>query len=200
MIPAGSHLFRHKDQMDLGLMEGLAQAEVDYVLPRVIIQQNLKTFLDHDCDELFPPSTRRLFAHPVLPPLENPASSSYSPEIPSTRIFSEKAFSRRYERAVIVVGPEGGWEQREIQMFVDHGFELVNVGNRILRTDMAVSHNMIILTRTDYTRCHCSSAWPRNGSKPRAHRKVFESVLPEVAESSIEGAYGSHVIVIEENS
>lgn len=42
-------------------------------------------------------------------------------------------------RLLIAVGPEGGWEEDEIMKFQEKGFHLVHMGDRILRTDMAVS-------------------------------------------------------------
>jgi 16S rRNA (uracil1498-N3)-methyltransferase len=35
---------------------------------------------------------------------------------------------------VIAIGPEGGWTDGEIQLSIEHGFQLVSLGARILRT------------------------------------------------------------------
>ncbi len=35
---------------------------------------------------------------------------------------------------VIAIGPEGGWTDGEIQLAIEHGFQLVSLGARILRT------------------------------------------------------------------
>jgi 16S rRNA (uracil1498-N3)-methyltransferase len=35
---------------------------------------------------------------------------------------------------VIAIGPEGGWTDSEIQLAIEHGFQLVSLGARILRT------------------------------------------------------------------
>ena len=43
------------------------------------------------------------------------------------------------KRLLVAIGPEGGWEQSEIIRFQRAGFHLVHMGDRILRTDMAVS-------------------------------------------------------------
>ena len=60
------------------------------------------------------------------------------------------------KKMVIVIGPEGGnyyhqihycpiislsypgWNLQEVQTFIDNGYNLINIGDRILRTDMAV--------------------------------------------------------------
>lgn len=47
-------------------------------------------------------------------------------------------------RVVIAIGPEGGWLQEEVEMFEKRGFHCVSMGERILRTDIAVSCSCII--------------------------------------------------------
>lgn len=118
-----------------GLVEGLMQAEVDCLLPTVRIYKSLKAFFSRDIDKLFPlEETNRYIAHPELPPL--PGQSQYP--VPSKRLHQlDKSMIKR--RSVVVVGPEGGWEISELELFVSHSFEVINVGPRILRTDIAVS-------------------------------------------------------------
>ncbi|KAJ1429913.1 Alpha/beta knot methyltransferase [Ochromonadaceae sp. CCMP2298] len=41
-------------------------------------------------------------------------------------------------RIVVAVGPEGGWERAEVVALRGRGFQLVDLGPRILRTDIAV--------------------------------------------------------------
>jgi len=43
----------------------------------------------------------------------------------------------RSEKILLAVGPEGGWMPYELEMFKAHGFEVFNMGPRILRTDTA---------------------------------------------------------------
>ena len=38
---------------------------------------------------------------------------------------------------LLAIGPEGGWATYEIEMLQEHGFELFNMGIRILRADTA---------------------------------------------------------------
>ena len=39
---------------------------------------------------------------------------------------------------LLAVGPEGGWLSHEVSLFQQQHFQLVHLGNRILRTDIAV--------------------------------------------------------------
>jgi RsmE family RNA methyltransferase len=41
------------------------------------------------------------------------------------------------ERVLLAVGPEGGWNDFEIQLLESHGFQRVGMGSRTLRTDTA---------------------------------------------------------------
>lgn len=46
---------------------------------------------------------------------------------------------------LVAVGPEGGWTEEEVAKLQQRGFQLVNLGSRILRTDIAVcSTNCIV--------------------------------------------------------
>lgn len=51
----------------------------------------------------------------------------------------------RAESVAMVIGPEGGFEQDEVERAVGRGFELVSLGPRILRTESAVLAAMVIL-------------------------------------------------------
>ncbi len=65
-----------------------------------------------------PGSTLRLLAHPGAPPVET--------------IY-------RGEPAVLAIGPEGGWIEREVETFVARGFTAVSLGSAILRVESAVA-------------------------------------------------------------
>lgn len=41
------------------------------------------------------------------------------------------------QSVVIAIGPEGGFEEQEIKQLVDHGYQTVGLGKRILRTETA---------------------------------------------------------------
>ena len=42
-----------------------------------------------------------------------------------------------HERVVVAVGPEGGWQDQERELFRAHGFHVVQAGSRALRSDIA---------------------------------------------------------------
>lgn len=123
------------------LIEGLSQAEVDCMLPELHIKRNLKHLLDSELDGLIDgaggdANVLRLIAHPPLQssssPDDNLRMSSY------IRDSLERNHGGDGRRIVIAVGPEGGWDREEVLLFQQKGFQLVNIGPRILRTDIAV--------------------------------------------------------------
>ena len=54
--------------------------------------------------------------------------------------------SKKYDSITLVVGPEGGFEQREIDNLVNNGFEVVSLGKRILRSETAPLFLMSIIS------------------------------------------------------
>lgn len=54
--------------------------------------------------------------------------------------------SKKYDSITLVVGPEGGFEQREIDHLVENGFEVVSLGKRILRSETAPLFLMSIIS------------------------------------------------------
>eukprot|EP00612_Vaucheria_litorea_P005671 CAMPEP_0171469078 /NCGR_PEP_ID=MMETSP0945-20130129/11034_1 /TAXON_ID=109269 /ORGANISM="Vaucheria litorea, Strain CCMP2940" /LENGTH=69 /DNA_ID=CAMNT_0011998081 /DNA_START=37 /DNA_END=242 /DNA_ORIENTATION=- len=46
---------------------------------------------------------------------------------------------RDLSSVVVAVGPEGGWDEPfELELFSRHGFQTVTLGERVLRSDVAV--------------------------------------------------------------
>lgn len=45
--------------------------------------------------------------------------------------------SKKYDSITLVVGPEGGFEEREVEYLLNNGFEVVSLGKRILRSETA---------------------------------------------------------------
>jgi 16S rRNA (uracil1498-N3)-methyltransferase len=104
------------DEVRMRLIEGLEQVR-DTRLPEVFVE----------------PSFDR-FARAFLPTWPT-----------SVRLFADPAGERRVTDLVrpgdtvsLAVGPEGGWTDRERETFLAHGFTLVSLGPRTLRTDTAV--------------------------------------------------------------
>ncbi len=137
--PTGCKYISNPSSMRLGLIDGLAQAEVDCLIPNLVVHRSLDAFFKYDTDKLFPPDQcHRFIAHPILPLLPGQITNEH----PSKRLFRQDVDhpgDKSKSRAVIAIGPEGGWENSEIETFSARNFKVVNAGNRILRTDIAVS-------------------------------------------------------------
>ena len=52
---------------------------------------------------------------------------------------------QKFDSITLVVGPEGGFEQREIDHLINNGFEVVSLGKRILRSETAPLFLMSII-------------------------------------------------------
>jgi RsmE family RNA methyltransferase len=136
----GSHILRKPEVLKDLLIEGLAQAAVDCNLPNVIVCKSLRSFLHNDLDKIDSNSSNslRLIAHPPIP--------SDGRNVLYCNVQAEDLFAlprEGKERIVIALGPEGGWEADEVKQFAKRGFLVTSLGNRILRTDIAVSHFLI---------------------------------------------------------
>ena len=99
------------------LIEGLQQAR-DTRLPQVSIHRQLKVLVEDHLDGLFP-SGVRLVADPGG----------------TTSIAS--ALAGHDERVLLAIGPEGGWNEFELNLLAAHGFTRVGLGRRTLRVDTA---------------------------------------------------------------
>lgn len=98
------------------LLLGLEQAR-DTLLPDVIIEKRFKPFVEDRLPELVA-GTRGLVGHP----------GDY-PACP--RALNEPV--------TLAIGPEGGWIPYEIQKLTEAGLQPVQLGERILRVETAVS-------------------------------------------------------------
>ena len=131
----GSHLFRRPEAILDGFIEGLSQADVDVNIPELLVRRKLKKFMFQELDTLFPlDQYTRLIAHPVK---ENDLNNIQLGKIFNIPLTTEKV--------VIAVGPEGGWTDEELELFQQKGFRLISLGNRVLRTDVAVQALLGIL-------------------------------------------------------
>jgi RsmE family RNA methyltransferase len=112
------------------LIEGLQQAR-DTRLPDVSVHRRFRVLIEDELDALAgPPDTGalRLAAHPGDAPSIREAVAA--------GIASASA-RRQDVRALLAVGPEGGWNPFELALLTGHGFHLVSLGARPLRTDTA---------------------------------------------------------------
>ena len=97
------------------LMEGLQQAQ-DTWLPEVSIHRQFKPLIEDHLSGLSA-APLRLLADPGTPP--------------------DPPFALRAPRALMAVGPEGGWVPFERELLVKHGFVPFSLGPRTLRSDTA---------------------------------------------------------------
>jgi RsmE family RNA methyltransferase len=102
------------------LVEGLQQAR-DTRLPAVSIHRQFKILIEDHLDDLSP-AGRRLAAHPG-------SSRSIRDALPGPADGGE--------RVLLAVGPEGGWNDYELNLLEAHRFVVVGLGPRSLRTDTA---------------------------------------------------------------
>jgi RsmE family RNA methyltransferase len=95
--------------------EGLEQAR-DTRPPELLVRERFRPFVEYELDELFPPE--RLLAHPIAP----------------------EGVPKRKGRAVVAIGPEGGWVPFELDLLRARGFVPFSLGPRPLRVEVAVSY------------------------------------------------------------
>jgi RsmE family RNA methyltransferase len=100
------------------LVEGLQQAQ-DTRLPRVSIHRRFRPLVEDELDALSP-SDLRFAAHPSTD--ATPIGGAWTPGV---------------ARALLAVGPEGGWDDFELRLLKDRGFSVVSLGPRTLRADTA---------------------------------------------------------------
>ncbi|HEY6000099.1 MAG TPA: RsmE family RNA methyltransferase [bacterium] len=103
------------------LIEGLQQAR-DTRLPQVLVRRRLRPFVEDELGALFPAGLR-LLADPG-------GERRIADVLPA-------AAGRAPARVLLAVGPEGGWVPFELELLQRHGFAVVGIGPRTLRTDTA---------------------------------------------------------------
>lgn len=103
---------------------GLEQAR-DTVLPEVLVRERFRPFVEDEAPALWS-GAKKLVAHPTAPRGNFPKLSG--------------------ERAVVAIGPEGGWVPFEVELLAKAGFEPFTLGERILRVDVAVTYALAKLS------------------------------------------------------
>lgn len=105
----------NEDSLFENMILGLEQGK-DTILPKIEVVKLFKPFVE-DCIPDIIKGTRAIVAHPI----------------------SEKECPRNINEPVtLVIGPEGGFIPYEIDMLGKQGFEVVNLGERILRVETAI--------------------------------------------------------------
>ena len=102
------------------LCRGLEQAR-DTRVPEVRVALRLKPFVEDELDGLLGDGALRLLAHPGAAPL-------------GALLRAEPK-----RQVALAVGPDGGWVPFERDLLVQRGFREVSLGERPLRTEVAVS-------------------------------------------------------------
>jgi len=102
------------------LLLGLEQGR-DTILPEVSFRRLFKPFVEDELEALFP-EPARLLAHPA----------------PAAPLLG--ALPGRGPRAVLAIGPEGGFTAYEAQRLEEKGFAPFSLGPRVLRVDAAVPY------------------------------------------------------------
>ena len=99
---------------------GLEQA-MDTMLPEISVHPRFRPFVEDLLPDLLINCPVRLLAHPA-----------------GDRTIAQAAKGLLAQRAVLAIGPEGGWVDFEVEQFKAHGFMPFSLGPRILRVDTAV--------------------------------------------------------------
>lgn len=100
------------------LIEGLQQSR-DTRLPIVSIHRQFRPLVEDHLDALFGAGLRGV-ADPS-----------------ATHSLRDVVYASNEKRALLAIGPEGGWNRFELSLLQAHGFQLVGLGPRTLRTDTA---------------------------------------------------------------
>ena len=106
------------DKMESLLLQGLEQA-MDTRLPEVIIYHRFKPFVEDVVPKL---KGQGIIAHPGM----------------SATLCDVFHGQGGVQKILLAVGPEGGWNDFELDCFVEQGFSCFSMGNRILHVDTAV--------------------------------------------------------------
>ena len=85
------------------------------------------------------PSLRRLFAAPPAELLGGAENQRILLDTdPGARPLGAGRQSGTDQRGILAIGPELGWDPEERGYFIEHGFEPVSLGRRILRVEVAL--------------------------------------------------------------
>lgn len=95
--------------------------------------------------------SRRLY----LPKIENPLELEYFLKLPlkgEKLLFSENGqisikdvIKEKPESAILLFGPEGGWEEEEEELILKHEFKSISLGKYILRSETALISAITVL-------------------------------------------------------
>ena len=101
------------------LLLGLEQGR-DTILPQLHFHESFKHFVEMGRLGILAKDCRKIIAHPYKTSMECPGKD-----------FSRPTF--------LAIGPESGYTQREVELFLENGFTAVTLGKHILRVEFALS-------------------------------------------------------------
>jgi len=116
-----SKVFAGLDEL---LCQGLEQAR-DTRLPEVLVRERFRPFVEDELEALFAGSAR-LVAHPA----------------------ARESLAQRSGRALLAIGPEGGWVPFELELLRQRGFTAFTLGPRPLRVEVALPYALGALSRS----------------------------------------------------
>ena len=100
------------ENLILGLEQGKATQ-----LPQVELHQRFRPFMEDELPKLLESHQHRLIAHPGDYPRAKPLTTA---------------------KALLAIGPEGGFQAQEVSHFQSCGFQAIQLGERILRVETAI--------------------------------------------------------------
>ena len=114
-----SHVLKFDNYHRL-LLEGLSQSGESHI-PEVKIYNKFSSFFD-DVANINYSNHFKMIANPFT----------------KLTIYDKSKLIEEFGKILIAVGPEGGWIQSEMDLFIKNKFEQVTLGKRVLRSDTAV--------------------------------------------------------------
>jgi len=110
------------------LIQGLSQQAEDTRLPEVTVHMQLKPLVEDEMGAQSSQYSHKLLFHPGYPGV---------PATPVEQLDLPVPVEGQQGSVLVAIGPEGGWVDFELELFLEAGFKCVSMGPRILRTDVA---------------------------------------------------------------
>lgn len=115
-----------EDRLEQTISLGLEQGALTF-RPEISIFDCPRKFFSEELSGIVENTSIRICAHPR-------SKTELSNMLGSIGAFTPE------DHPLVAIGPEGGWTERELELFKGKDFKLVNVGERILRVEVAVPY------------------------------------------------------------
>eukprot|EP01084_Bolivina_argentea_P207091 353414_1 len=166
--------YLEKNRYTKGLIAGMVQCK-DTKIPQLIIEKNLNNFICNKLNKMYPlKQSIRIVAHPgdnllrinelkcfklnknnkIIKKCESKNDDKHNLEMSLDEQINKNEMkeneiidmnNNENKQFILLIGPEGGWIDDEIEIFKKNDFNLCSIGNRILRTDVACISLLSIL-------------------------------------------------------